>query len=75
MKGSNNTYVIGLENTSNFRIQLALVVEGLDILDSEYKGKSNPTFVINGKERKVFNVKVKSNYYGDVIIPNPPIPI
>ena len=66
LKGSNNSYVIGLENNSNYRIQLAIILEGLDILDSEFKGKTNPSFVINAKERKVFNVKVKSNYYGDV---------
>ena len=66
MKGSNNSYVIGLENTSNYKFQLAIILEGLDILDNEYKGKSNPAFTLNAKERKVFNVKVKSNYRGDV---------
>ena len=65
LKGSNNSYVIGLENTSNF-ITLSLSVEGLDILDSIYKGQAKPVFTIKSREKKVFNVKVKSNYYGNV---------
>ena len=66
LAGSNNSYVIGLENTSNYRIKLSLILEGLDILDSAYKGQAKPIFTINAKEKKVFNVKVKSNYYGNV---------
>ena len=66
LAGSNNSYVIGLENTSNYRIKLSLILEGLDILDSAYKGQAKPIFTIIAKEKKVFNVKVKSNYYGNV---------
>jgi len=66
LQGSNNSYVIGLENTSNFSITLSLSVEGLDILDSAYKGQAKPVFTIKAREKKVFNVKVKSNYYGNV---------
>ena len=66
LQGSNNSYVIGLENTSNFSITLSLSVEGLDILDIIYKGQSKPVFTIKAREKKVFNVKVKSNYYGNV---------
>ena len=66
LQGSNNSYVIGLENTSNYRIALSINLEGLDILDNAYKGKSKPSFIINAKEKKVFNVKVKSNYSGNV---------
>ena len=66
LAGSSNSYVIGLENTSNYRIKLSLILEGLDILDSAYKGQTKPVFTINAKEKKVFNVKVKSNYYGNV---------
>ena len=66
LEGSNNSYVIGLENTSNYRIALSINLEGLDILDSAYKGKSKPSFIINAKEKKVFNVKIKNNYSGNV---------
>ena len=66
LQGSNDSYVIGLENTSNFSITLSLSVEGLDILDIIYKGQSKPVFTIKAREKKLFNVKVKSNYYGNV---------
>ena len=66
MKGSNNSYVIGLENNYNSKLQLVILLEGLEMLDNEYKGQAKPRFTINPKERKVFNVRIKSNYYGDV---------
>ena len=66
LEESNNSYVIGLENTSNYRIALSINLEGLDILDSAYKGKSKPSFIINAKEKKEFNVKIKNNYSGNV---------
>ena len=58
LQGSNNSYIIGLENTSNFSITLSLSVEGLDILDNIYKGQAKPIFTIKVREKKVFNVKV-----------------
>jgi len=66
LEGSNNSYVIGLENTSNYNFKLNINLEGLNILDSAYNGQAKPTFIINSKEKKVFNVQVKSNYYGNV---------
>ena len=66
MQSNSTTYVIGLESRYHTGIKLAIILQGLDILDSAYKGKSNPTFVINPNEKKVFNVRIKSNYSGDV---------
>ena len=66
MQSNNNSYVIGLHNKSNYQLKLCLVLEGLDILDSQYKGQANPAFVINPNEKKVFNVRIKSNYSGNV---------
>jgi hypothetical protein len=66
LKGSNNSYVIGLENRTNANFKLCILLEGLDMLDSAYKGQSKPTFTIKGKERKVFNVRIKQNYSGNV---------
>ena len=67
LKGSNNSYVIGLENRyPNYRFNLAINLVGLDILDNAYKGQSKPTFTINPQEKKVFNVRIKSNYSGNV---------
>ena len=66
LEGSDNTYVIGLENRySNYKFNLTMILEGLDILDSAYKYTRKPTFTINPKEKKVFNVRIKSNYSGD----------
>ena len=66
MQNNSNSYVIGLENRYYERIKMAIILEGLEILDSAYKGQSNPTFIINPNEKKVFNVRIKSNYSGDV---------
>ena len=66
LQNNSNSYVIGLENRYYERIKMAIILEGLDILDSAYKGQSNPTFIINPNEKKVFNVRIKSNYSGDV---------
>ena len=66
LQGNNNSYVIGLENIGNYNYNLCIILEGLEILDSAYKGQSKPSFVIKAKEKKVFNVKIKNNYYGNV---------
>ena len=66
LQGNNNSYVIGLENIGNYNYNLCIILEGLDILDSAYKGQSKPSFVIKAKEKKVFNVRIKNNYYGNV---------
>ena len=34
---------------------MAIILQGLDILDSAYRGQSNPAFTINPNEKKVFN--------------------
>ena len=66
LKKSSDTYVIGLENRSKYSFKLLILLEGLDILDSAYQGQSIPRFTIKSKERKVFNVKIKKNYSGNV---------
>ena len=66
MQESSNQYVIGLHNRSSYQLKLCLVLEGLDILDNEYKGQAKPSFIIRQNEKKVFNVKIKSNYSGNV---------
>ena len=66
IEGGNDTYVVGLENRSNYSFKLAINLEGLDIVVSEYIGQSKPIFVIKAQEKKVFNIKVKDNYYGNI---------
>ena len=53
-----NGYTIGLENTSQYKIKLKLILEGLTIVDSEFKGQKNPVFESLPKSKRVFNLKV-----------------
>jgi len=53
-----NGYTIGLENTSQYKIKLQLILEGLTCVDAEFKGKKNPVFESLSKSKKVFNLKV-----------------
>ena len=54
-----NGYVIGLENTSQYKIKLKLVLEGLTDIDVEFKGKLHPVFYIMPKSKRVFNLRVQ----------------
>ena len=66
LESGNNSYTIGLENRSGYGFKLCINLEGLDIIDANYQGNSKPVFNINPYEKKVFNVRVKNNYYGNV---------
>lgn len=66
MELGNESYVVGLENKSNYGFKLRINLEGLDIIDENYQGNSKPIFTINPLEKKIFNIKVKNNYYGNV---------
>ena len=59
-------YIIGLENTSKKKIKLKLSLEGLELTDSLYKGRSSPTFYIEPKERKTFSSVIKDRFNGDL---------
>ena len=61
-----NGYIIGLENKRRSKFRMKLETEGLEFKEKEYQGKSTVYFEIGPKERKVFNVKVKKNYTGDI---------
>ena len=66
LENGDDSYVVGLENTSNYGFKLYINLEGLDIIDGNYKGMNRPAFTINAYEKKIFNIKVKNNYYGNV---------
>ena len=51
-------YIIGIENTSDFKIKLKLILDGLIILDNEFKGQREASFTSMKKSKKVFNLKV-----------------
>ena len=48
-----------MENISQYKIKLQLVLEGLTDIDLEFKGKLNPVFDIMPKSKRVFNLKVQ----------------
>ena len=54
-----NGYTIGLENTSQYKIKLKLILDGLTDVDPEFKGQTNPVFESLPKSKRVFNLKVK----------------
>ena len=62
----NNGYIIGLENTSKKKLKLRLMLEGLELTDSLYKGRNSPTFFIEPKEKKTFNAIIKNRFNGDL---------
>ena len=63
----NGGYIIGLENTSKQKMKIKLVLEGLDLTDSNYKGRNSPIFFIDPKEKKTFQAIIKDKYTGDVL--------
>ena len=52
-------YVIGLENRSDVKVRMQLILEGLVISNT---GRSYAIFYSNPKERKIFNTKILPNY-------------
>ena len=52
-------YIIGLENKTNLKFKLKVILEGLISIDSQYKGKDNFEFEIYPKSKKVFMTKYK----------------
>ena len=56
-----NGYIIGLENKSQYQINLKLILEGLIDVDPEFKGQLNPVFLIMPNSKRVFNLRVKPN--------------
>ena len=50
------SYYIGIDNSSNSKYKLKLELEGLKIKDGPYKGQKAPVFELNINERKVFEV-------------------
>ena len=66
LDNGNESYVVGLENRSNYGFNLCINLEGLDIIDGNYQGMNRPAFTINPYEKKIFNIRVKNNYYGNV---------
>ena len=61
-----NGYLIGLENKRKTKLRMKLEIEGLEFSDKEHRGQKVWTFEIERNSRKVFPVKVRSGYSGEV---------
>ena len=57
-------YLIGIENKGTCKEYLKIVMEGLYEVNNP--NESEVTFTLMGKSRKVFNLKLKENYKGDI---------
>ena len=57
-------YLIGIANTGTCKEHLKIVMEGLYEMNSPTA--SEVAFVLPSKSRKVFNLKLKENYKGDI---------
>ena len=57
-------YLIGISNSSRRMQKLKILLEGL--YDIEYPTKEEVPFTLLGNSRKVFTLKLKKNYTGEV---------
>ena len=56
-------FVIGLENRSNTKVKMQLIIEGAVIANT---GKSIAVFYSNPRERKIFKTKKIANFNGEI---------
>ena len=61
LEKDDDSYYIGIDNSSASKLKLKLVLEGLKVNDGPFKGQTAPVFEINPKERKVFDVLIVSD--------------
>ena len=61
MEKDDDSYYIGIDNSSNQKLKLKLVLEGLKVNDGPFKGQTTPVFELNANERKVFDVLIVSD--------------
>ena len=58
LEKDDDSYYIGIENSSSVKFKLKLVLDGLEVNDGPFKGQSTVIFELNPNERKVFEVLV-----------------
>ena len=61
LEKDDDSYYIGIDNTSNSKLKLKLVLEGLKVSEGQFKGQTTPVFELNPNERKVFEVIICSD--------------
>ena len=58
LEKDDDSYYIGIDNSSSQKLKLKLILEGLKVNDGPYKGQTTPVFELNSKERKIFDVLI-----------------
>ena len=61
LEKDDESYYIGIDNSSASKLKLKLVLEGLKVNDGPFKGQTSPVFELNPNERKVFDVLIVSD--------------
>ena len=61
LEKDDDSYYIGIDNSSTQKLKLKLILEGLKVNDGPFKGQTTPVFELNSKERKVFDVLICSD--------------
>ena len=61
LEKDDDSYYIGIDNSSTQNLKLKLILEGLKVNDGPYKGQTMPVFELKPKERKVFDVLIISD--------------
>ena len=58
LEKDDESYYIGIDNSSTQNLKLKLLLEGLKVNDGPYKGQTSPVFELKANERKVFDVLI-----------------
>ena len=61
LEKDDDSYYIGIDNSSSQKLKLKLVLEGLKVNDGPFKGQTTPIFELKPNERKVFDVLIVSD--------------
>ena len=61
LEKDDDSYYIGINNSSTQKLKLKLILDGLKVNDGPYKGQTTPIFEIKANERKVFDVLIVSD--------------
>ena len=61
LEKDDDSYYIGIDNSSSQKLKLKLVLEGLKVNDGPFKGQTTPIFELNANQRKVFDVLIVSD--------------
>ena len=61
LEKDDDSYYIGIDNSSSSKLKLKLELEGLKVKEGPYKEQTKPIFELNVNERKVFEVVICSD--------------